>query len=150
MDASSSLTEELQRLADLRSRHELTEEEYAAAKRKLLGAEGAAQDSGHDAIAEEGDSRAFASSRWSSGNLFFPDRIELTNDGVLFVKRGVFRSNQEYINYKSIASCRIKNRMFLSDLSIETSGGSQPIFANGLWKSDAREIQNLIRSHQGV
>ena len=148
MPTPSSLTEELQRLAELRSRREITDDEYAAAKRKLLGSEEPA--SNPDTVAEEGDSRSFKSSRWSSGNFFFPDRIELSSDGVLFVKRGMFRSNQEYINYKSIASVRVKNRLFLSDISIETSGGSQPIFINGLWKADAREIQSLIRLHQGV
>lgn len=149
MEASSTLTEELQRLAELRSRRDITEEEYAEAKRKLLSSYSTPPAAATDVVAEEGGARVFKSSRWSSGNFLFPDRIELSTDGVLFVKRGMFRSNREYISYRSIASIRVKNGVFLSDINIETSGGSQPIFANGLWKSDAREIQNQIRSHQG-
>jgi hypothetical protein len=43
---------------------------------------------------------------------------------------------------------RVTNGVFLANLSIETSGGSQPIFINGLWKSDARQIQEAVRVFQ--
>ena len=43
---------------------------------------------------------------------------------------------------------RVKNGIFLSTLNVETSGGSQPVYINGLWKSDAREIQENLRTYQ--
>ena len=47
-----------------------------------------------------------------------------------------------------VASFKVKNGIFLSNVTVETSGGSQPIFINGLWKSAAREIQELVRAYQ--
>jgi hypothetical protein len=88
------------------------------------------------------------SSRWSVGNHFFRDSVGLAADGILFRKRRLLGSNEEHINYRAVASIRVKNGVFLSNLSIETSGGSQPIFINGLWKSDARAVQDAIRAHQ--
>jgi hypothetical protein len=67
----------------------------------------------------------------------------------MFRKRSLFGSKEEHINYRAIASIRVKNGIFLSSISIETSGGSQPIFINGLWKSDAKRVQDEIREAQG-
>ena len=64
---------------------------------------------------------------------------------MLFRKGAMFGSSEERINYRTVASVRIKNGVFLADVTIETSGGSQPIFINGLWKSQAKEIQDSIR-----
>jgi hypothetical protein len=67
---------------------------------------------------------------------------------MLFRKGALFGSSEEHINYRAVASFRIKNGIFLSNVSIETSGGSQPIFINGLWKSEAKEIQDTLRAFQ--
>jgi Short C-terminal domain len=145
-----NLTDELRKLAELRNEGQLTDQEFAAAKKRLLSEdgrepsplskEGKADVEAVDQIAE----RTFRSSRWSSGNLFFPDSLTLASDGMLFRKGAMFGSSEEHINYRAVASFRIKNGLFLSDVCIETSGGSQPIFVNGLWKSGAKEIQDTI------
>jgi hypothetical protein len=147
-----SLTDELQRLADLRRAGSLTDAEFADAKRRLLAqgdGEGAARPS-PDAAATDGpaEERRYRSSRWSSGNFFFPDSLTLASDGILFRKGRLFGSSEERISYKAIASVRVANGVFLSNVSVETSGGSQPIFINGLWKSDARDVQEGIREFQ--
>jgi hypothetical protein len=144
-----NIADELQKLADLRKSGSLTDEEFANAKRRLLSAEGGAGESGPapDAagLPEE---ETYRSSRWSAGNMFFPDSLTLSGDGILFRKGRFFGSSEERINYRAIASLRVKNGIFLSSISVETSGGSQPIFINGLWKSDARRIQEGIRAFQ--
>lgn len=102
-----------------------------------------------DNLAKPGNEmNTYWSSRWSVGNHFFRDSVGLAADGIQFRKRRLFGSSEEHINYRAIASIRIKNGVFLSSVSIETSGGSQPIFINGLWKSDARIVQDAIRAHQ--
>jgi hypothetical protein len=103
-----------------------------------------------DGIAAVGptEEKTYRSSRWSNGNTFFPDSLTLARDGILFRKGRFFGSTEERISYKAIASLRVANGVFLSSISVETSGGSQPIFINGLWKSDAREIQDGIRAFQ--
>src|ERR1019366_1585595 len=151
-----NLSDELRKLAELRREGVLTEQEFGDAKRKLLAQDsdlrllssskveevGIADDAGR--IAE----KTYWSSRWSANNLFFRDSVVLASDGIVFRKRSLFGSKEEHINYRAIASIRIKNGIFLSNISIETSGGSQPIFINGLWKVDAKKIQDGIRASQ--
>jgi hypothetical protein len=142
-----NIADELQRLADLRKAGNLTDDEFASAKQRLLSeekGEAGPEAEGKDLPADE----TYRSSRWSSGNMFFPDSLTLSGDGILFRKGRFFGSSEERINYKAIASVRVKNGVFLSNISVETSGGSQPIFINGLWKSDARRIQDGIRVFQ--
>lgn len=149
-----NLTGELQKLADLHQAGQLTSEEFTEAKRRLL-------QEGRDAAAEPGNAgrtaaeagagvaeKCYRSSRWSAGNFFFRDRLTLASDGMLFRKGSLLGSNEERIQYRSVASIKLTNGIFLSDICIETSGGSQPVFINGLWKSEAREIQDTIRGFQ--
>ena len=152
-----SITDELRKLADLRAEGQLSEAEFADAKRRLLAEDGGrpAPDApvppSRDRLPEgwtADTEKRYRSSRWSSGNFFFPDCLVLATDGILFRKGSLFGSREERINYRAVASIRIRNRIFLATLTIETSGGSQPIFINGLWKSGAREIQDIIRAFQ--
>jgi Bacterial PH domain len=92
--------------------------------------------------------RTYYSSRWSSGNTFFPDALRLTNDGIIFRKGRLFGSTEENINYRAVASVRIRNGLLFSAMQIETSGASQPIFINGLQRGDAKLIQETIRLAQ--
>ncbi len=147
-----SLTHELRKLAELHQSGHLSAEEFAAAKQKLLAEEPteavdpAEPEDGHDGGAME--YKTYHSSRWSSGNLFFRDSLTLSRDGILFRKGALFGSSEEHINYRAVASCKVANGIFLANVTIETSGGSQPIFINGLWKADAKEIQDYVRAFQ--
>lgn len=159
-----NLSDELRKLTELRQQGHLTDEEYAAAKRQLLGLPASAPDTpittnGSDLDADtdadvavdpaSGEvERVYRSSRWSAGNTFFPDSLRLTREGMLFRKGRIFGSDAEHISYRAIASVKVNNGMFLSDLTVETSGGSQPVHLNGLWRSDAKEIQERIRALQ--
>jgi hypothetical protein len=150
-----NITDELRKLAELRREGHLTEQEFVEAKRQILlqghmepnpqvngRNEGAAH--GSDQVEE----RTYYASRWTSGNMLFPDVITLVGDGIIFRKRSLIGSREEHINYKAVASFRITNGILFSTISIETSGGSQPIVVNGIWKSDAKEIQDALRELQ--
>lgn len=149
-----NLTDELRQLADLHDQGKLTDQEFVDAKARLLalspsstpGPAAAEKRPGAPIPAIGG--KTYWSSRWSSGNKFFRDRLTLAGDGITFRKGAMFGSNEEHINYRAIASIRIKNGLFLSDVTIETAGGSQPIFINGIWKSAAKELQDFIRVFQ--
>ena len=150
-----SISDELGKLAELRREGHLTEQEFAEAKRQILlqgNAEPQPQLNGrNEGMTEDffqAEERTYYSSRWTSGNMFFPDAIILVNDGIVFRKGSLFGSREEHINYKAVASFRITNGIFFSTISIETSGGSQPIVVNGLWKSEAKEIQDALREFQ--
>jgi len=150
-----NISDELCKLADLRQKGHLSEEEFAAAKRQLLMQGNAGSDpllkNRNGRFAEEliqAEERTYYSCRWTSGNLFFPDALVLVNDGIVFRKGSLFGSREEHISFKAVASFRITNGILFSTISIETSGGSQPIVVTGLWKSEAKEIQDAIREFQ--
>lgn len=143
-----NLTDELRKLAELRQAGDLTEQEFTDAKRRLLADDSASPAPEARGGAGEIPEKTYQSSRWSSGNLFFPDRLTLEGDGMLFQKGAMFGSSEERINYSAVASVRIANGLFLANVSIENSGGTQTICVNGLWKSEAREIQDIIRAYQ--
>ena len=149
-----NLTDELRKLADLHDEGKLTAQEFVDAKSRLLASPPAiavgAPAPGKSAVAATPpiEEKTYWSSRWSSGNLFFRDRLVLAGDGITFRKGAMFSSNEEHINYRAIASIRIKNGIFLSNVTVETSGGTHPVFINGLWKSDAKQLQDFIRVYQ--
>ncbi|MBT3313018.1 MAG: PH domain-containing protein [Anaerolineae bacterium] len=90
----------------------------------------------------------YKSNRLTSGNALFPDEVIVANDGIHFIKRRVLGSDEEIISYGKIASVKLKSGVLFADLTIETTGGSQPIFINGLLKGDAQEIKDAIRAYQ--
>ncbi|HEY1763795.1 MAG TPA: hypothetical protein VGF85_02660 [Opitutaceae bacterium] len=148
-----NIADELKKLADLRREGSLSDTEFANAKRRLLAdvqldGETPPFVEAPPAGTAFGSDQIFKSSRWSSGNLLFPDSLTVSGDGILFRKGKLFGSSEERIGYKAIASVRVKNGVFLCTLSVETSGGSQPIYINGLWKSDGRKILEAIREYQ--
>ena len=143
-----NLTDELRKLAELHQEGHLNEQEFADAKRRLIAESRDEPLTPTTSEAVQLAEKSYRSSRWSSGNLFFPDSLTLANDGMVFRKGALIGSSEERINYRAVASVRINNGIFLSDVCIETSGGSQPIFVNGLWKSEATEIQDTIRAFQ--
>ena len=143
-----NLTDELRKLSEMRQAGNLTEQEFTDAKRRVIADGTVSPTKDESGVGDEIPERTYQSSRWSSGNLFFPDRLTLSRDGMLFLKGAMFGSSEEHINYGAVASVRVKNGIFLSNLSIENSGGNQTICVNGLWKSEAREIQDIIREYQ--
>ena len=90
----------------------------------------------------------YASSRLTAGNFLFPDRVIVAEDGIHFIKNRFLGSDEEIITYGKIASVKVNSGMLFANLTIETSGGSQPIFINGLPKNDAQEIKEAIRRYQ--
>ena len=90
----------------------------------------------------------YASSRLTAGNFLFPDRVIVAEDGIHFIKNRFFGSDEEIITYSKIASVKVNSGVLFANLTIEPSGGSQPIFINGLPKNDAQEIKEAIRRYQ--
>jgi hypothetical protein len=149
-----NLSDELQKLAELHQNGQLSDREFSSAKSRLLGTDVPSRtiptvlDAPPPKV--EHERKIYRSSRWSSGNLFFPDQLTLAADGLHFRKGALIGSQEEHINYRAIASLRVENGILLADLTIETAGGSQPIHINGLWKSAAREVQTAVQAAQSA
>lgn len=90
----------------------------------------------------------FTASRWTSGNLFFPVRIEITPQHVSRVKPCLFGSDEESIAMAKVASVNIRTGLVWSTIRIDSSGGSNPITSHGHRKADARKIRELIEQFQ--
>jgi hypothetical protein len=145
------IADELKKLADLRTQGIINEQEFEIGKRKILSDSPVPQSRSNNQapiVKILLKPVTFISSRWTSGNLYFPDMLTLDNDAIIYKKSAIVGSKEEHINYKSVASVKLKNGMIFADLIIETSGGSQSIIIRGLSKQDAKKASELIRKVQ--
>ena len=94
----------------------------------------------------EGD--VFRASRLGSGNRLFPTQILITQTSVVQYTPRWIGKREETIHMAHIASVKIETGILLSDLLIETSGGTDPIACHGHWKSDATRMKNLVEQYQ--
>ena len=90
----------------------------------------------------------FIASRLTSGNLFFPVRIEVSPERVSRVKPSLFGSNEESIAIVKVASVSIETGPIWSDIRIDSTGGTNPIRSHGHTKADAQAIRALIERFQ--
>ena len=146
-----NIADELKKLADLRTQGIITEQEFEMGKRKILYDSPLPQSWSNNqapTVRILPEPVTFISSRWTAGNLCFPDMLTLDNDAIIYKKSAIVGSKEEHINYKSVASVKLTNGMIFADLIIETSGGSQSIVIQGLSKQDAQSASELIRKVQ--
>ena len=94
------------------------------------------------------EKNTFTSSRWTSGNFFFPVRIEITPERVVRIKPRLFGSNEESIPISKVASVNISTGLMWSEIRIDSSGGTNPIVSHGHRKNDAKSIRDLIERLQ--
>jgi hypothetical protein len=90
----------------------------------------------------------FTASRWTGGNVFFPTRIVVTPLHVSRVKRRLFGSTEESIAILQVASVEISTGIIWSEITVESTGGADPIASHGHRKRDAIRIRELIESYQ--
>ena len=90
----------------------------------------------------------FRASRLSAGNHLFPTQVLITPVSVVqYTPRWIGRQ-EETIHLAHVSSVKIDTGMLLSDVFIETSGGSDPIRCHGHYKSDANAMKQLIERYQ--
>lgn len=90
----------------------------------------------------------FRASRLSAGNHLFPTQVLITPSSVVqFTPQWVGR-REETIHLAHVASVKIQTGLLLSNVLIETSGGSDPIACHGHPKADATRIKDLIERYQ--
>ena len=90
----------------------------------------------------------FKASRLSSGNRLFPTQVLITPTAVVQYTPRWFGRREETIHMAHIASVKIETGVMLSDVFIETSGGTDPIACHGHRKGDATQMKNLIERYQ--
>jgi hypothetical protein len=90
----------------------------------------------------------FRASRWSRGNRLFPTQVLITPTSVVHYTPRWIGRQEETIHMAHIASVKIQTGALLSDVLIETSGGSDPIVCHGHGKGDAARMKTLIEQYQ--
>ena len=93
-------------------------------------------------------STIYRASRLTSGNRIFPSSLEVEGHQITYRKRRWFGSTEETINVDHISSMRASHGLMFSSVTIESSGGSQPIVVTGLRKGDARKLEASVRAVQ--
>ena len=90
----------------------------------------------------------FRASRLSAGNHLLPMQVLITPSSVVQYKPRWIGRQEESIHIAHVASVKIDTHMLLSDVFIETSGGSHPIRCHGHHKGDAVRMKQLIEEYQ--
>ena len=91
----------------------------------------------------------FRASRLSSGNRLFPTQVLITPDERRALHRELDRARRKKRStWRTSASVKIQTGMLLSDVLIETSGGTHPIGCHGHHKGDATAMKQLIERYQ--
>jgi hypothetical protein len=96
------------------------------------------------------DGDVFRASRLSQGNRLFPTQVLITPTNIVhFTPKWIGRHEQS-IHIAHVASVRIDTHVLFSNVSIETTGGTQAIVCRGHRKGDARRMKQLIEQHQSA
>lgn len=92
----------------------------------------------------------FRASRLSSGNRIFPTQVVITESSVTHFRPQWIGKLEESIHISHVSSIRIDTNILFSDVTIETTGGHNPILCHGHSKGDAIEIKRLIEQFQSA
>ena len=90
----------------------------------------------------------FHASRLSSGNHLFPTQVLISPTSVVQFKPRWIGRQEETIHLAHVASVKIDTGFLLSNVQIETSGGSDSIKCHGHHKADATRMKGLIEQYQ--
>ena len=90
----------------------------------------------------------FHASRLSSGNHLFPTQVLISPTSVVQFKPRWIGRQEETIHLAHVASVKIDTGLLLSNVQIETSGGSDSIKCHGHHKADATRMKGLIEQYQ--
>jgi len=77
-------------------------------------------------------------------NILFPDRIDIDDDRIVYYKGAIIGYQSTVVPRECISSIRIVSNILFADVIIESSGGRR-IEINGLLKSDARTVYELLQ-----
>jgi hypothetical protein len=90
----------------------------------------------------------FRASRLSSGNRLFPTQVLITPTSVVHYTASWIGRQEKTIHMAHVSSVKIETGLLLSDVLIETSGGTHPIVCHGHHNRDATAMKELIERHQ--
>jgi len=90
----------------------------------------------------------FRASRMTRGNRIFPAQVVITRGSVTLVQPQWVGKVEESAHIAHISSIQIDTNVMFSDISIETTGGHNPMVCHGHTKGDAVRIKQVIEQFQ--
>jgi hypothetical protein len=90
----------------------------------------------------------FRASRLSRGNRVFPAQVIITPSSLTLYRPQWIGKLEESIHMAHIASIKIDTHVFFADITVETSGGQDPVICHGHSKGDAVEMKKVIEEFQ--
>jgi hypothetical protein len=90
----------------------------------------------------------FRASRLSAGNHLLPTQVLVSPVSVVQYTPRWLGRREETIHMAHVASVKIETGLLLSNVLIETSGGTDPVRCHGHHKRDAARIKELIERYQ--
>lgn len=90
----------------------------------------------------------FRASRLSKGNHLFPAQVAISPTSLTLYRPQWIGKFEESIHMAHIASIKIDTHMMFADVTVETSGGQDPVICHGHLKGDAIEMKNVIEQFQ--
>ena len=101
----------------------------------------------HKGRAREGE-HVYRASRLTKGNRIFPSQVVITSTSVTLFKPQWIGKVEESVHTAHVSSISIDTNVIWSNVSIETTGGHNPLVCSGHSKSDAVAIKSAIEKFQ--
>src|SRR5579862_6474538 len=90
----------------------------------------------------------FKASRMSRGNRLFPAQVAISPTSLTLYRPQWIGKFEESIHMAHIASIKIDTHMIFADVTIETSGGQDPVVSHGHTKGDAVRMKDVVEKYQ--
>jgi hypothetical protein len=90
----------------------------------------------------------FQSSRFTRGNVVFPTTMVVTDRHVRRIKPSFVGRIEESISLRQISSVTINQGAVFADVTIHSSGGTDPLRSHGHTNADAKRLKDLIEELQ--
>ncbi|MCC6850200.1 MAG: hypothetical protein IT294_17040 [Deltaproteobacteria bacterium] len=90
----------------------------------------------------------FRTSRFTRGNVVFPTEMVVTDRHVSRIKPSFVGSVEESISLRQVSSVTVSRGALFADVTVHSSGGTDPLRSHGLTNAEARRLKDLIEELQ--
>ena len=90
----------------------------------------------------------FRTSRLTRGNLVFPTEMVVTDRLVTRIKPSLVGRVEESISLRQVSSVTVSHGALFADVTVHSSGGTDPLRSHGLTNAEARRLKHLIEELQ--
>jgi len=90
----------------------------------------------------------FQTSRFTRGNMVFPTIMVVTERYVTRIKPSLVGRVEESISLRQVSSVTVSQGAVFADVTIHSSGGTDPLKSHGLTNGEAKRLKGIIEELQ--